>query len=147
MKRNLQPLFFLTSLLLAVPAHAHDLIPASWCHGGSRQVILEEFFTQDRLQTYKNTHLYIDLTTGLPCPPTVKCGIVDDWHWATQMMNEGIPPIANQRSASTDVIAVPATPDYRNREDHHALYSFEDGLKVQYLGCVFTNTTTQTSGR
>jgi hypothetical protein len=126
--------------LLATSARAHELVPASWCHGGTRQLLLEVHFSQDRLQGYKNTHVAVDLVTGQPCPQHAKCGIVDDWHWATQMMNEALPPAAGQRSrtsAAGAVIARVLTADY-NHADHHEAYRFDDGLHVQYLECRFT---------
>ncbi|GAA4794845.1 hypothetical protein [Lysobacter hankyongensis] len=147
MKRIL-PALLLWALCPAATLRAHDLIPESWCYGGSRQTLLEVHFWPDELRTYKSTHLYIDPITQQPCPPTVKCGIVDDWHWATQIMNEGIPAFASQRragprSATASVIAVSTTPDYNDRASHHSIYSFDDGLTVRYLGCEFTNNSPQ----
>jgi hypothetical protein len=63
-------------------------------------------------------------------------------------MNEALPALANQRlagprSATASVIAVATTPDYNDRAQHHARYSFDDGLTVRYLGCEFTNNSPQ----
>ena len=141
MLRNaVAPLFGLC-LFAAAPAPAHELVPASWCHGGSRQVLLEVHFTPDDLQRYRDGHVAVDLVTGQPCAPNVKCGIVDDeWHWATQMMNDPLIFDTQRRagdSAAGDVIAVVMTPDY-NDPYHHKRYGFGDGLHVRYLECRFT---------
>jgi hypothetical protein len=137
------------SLFATASAPAHDLVPASWCYGGTRQVLLDVTFYNRDLLNYKNTHPLVDLATGQPSPNNTKCGIVDDdWHWATQMMLEGLPAGAGQRTATStgvtaaagQVIAVVVTEDY-NAPDHHTRYSFVDGLRVQYLECRFPQNT------
>lgn len=139
MPRTLVAPLFGLCLFATASAQAHELVPASWCHGGSRQVLLEVHFTQDDLQQYRNTRVPVDLTTGEPCPQSAKCGIVDDWHWATQMMNDPLfsgAQVRTTRSAAAAVIAQVVTPSYRAAA-HHQLYRFRDGLHVQYLACTF----------
>jgi hypothetical protein len=139
MPRNLVTPLFGLCLFAAASAPAHELVPASWCHGGSRQVVLEVHFTPDDLEQYRNTRVPVNLVTGEPCPQTAKCGIVDDWHWATQMMNDPLLSGAQLRttaSAASAVIAHVVTPSYRTAA-HHQLYRFRDGLHVQYLECRF----------
>jgi hypothetical protein len=134
------------SLFATASAPAHDLVPASWCTGGTRQLLLEVTFSEQQLSTYRSTQPLVDLATGLPCPNHSKCGIVDDeWHWATQLMQEGLPAVAGRRttsdtsvdSAAGQVIGVILTQTYRDPY-HHKLYRFEHGLHVRYLECRFT---------
>lgn len=149
----------LTSLLLgsalAAPALAHETLPTQWCMDPNTapSVVAQFEFAPATLTAYRARNPILrNPPEGVQCVDERSCGIVDDWFWANQMIQDfcsapaSVP--AAQRTAQTTqsgpstVQAESAMPFVRSPEEfnvreHHQRYSFGIGpLKGVCVVCL-----------
>lgn len=124
-------------LLASAPAQSHQTVSTGWCTVNNPRVeIIGSFsFTAGDLSTYSNGRIAMDLLTWQPCYDTNGCGIVDQWHWASQRAAaycKSLVPVAQQGTLQPiPMIDGPTT--YFG--DKHHKYRYTDGLNGVCAAC------------
>lgn len=159
-RRFTRPLAYgLTSILigsaLAGPVFAHDTLPTQWCMDpNTTPAFVSEFeFAPAALTAYRARNPILkNPPQGVQCTDERSCGIVDDWFWANQMIQEfcSAPPsvpvalrsartseAAARTAQATQPMPFVRSPAEFNVSEHHQRYNFGIGpLKGVCVVCV-----------
>lgn len=117
-------------LLTAMPTLAHQTVSTGWCSVNNAQIEIVGTFNYggQELSNYSVGRIARDLLTWEPCYDTNGCGIVDQWHWASQRAAEYCRSLVNtgQRDALQPIPVIDGPTSYFG--DKHHKYKFDDGL-------------------